>query len=490
MDVGGWFDQRVRCEVWRGDGGAGQRRKRAEWAGTYLCNRQRLSDGWGERTGPTRQMSSSRLMRIVQSKTALEKAWRVIRENAQTSTSDKVRAEVQKFAEDATKNINALSTKLSRKTFQFPKSSGIPIAKQNADGTKSKTKIRPIVLSPLPARIVQRTILDALSTVTDLQFFAENTYSFGGIRKKQDGLAAVPAAVEAVLKAIGNGATHVAFADIRAFFTMIPKPVVTKIVADATADPEFMVLFESAIRVELENMTELKEKAQSFPIEAIGVAQGNSLSLLLGNLLLHDFDVQMNSGDCTCIRYIDDFIILAPSAAAAKARMKRAIQILSDFNMTLSEEKSTRDPIAVTEKFDFLGIEFNNGLIRPSRKAILKLESNVKSRFEQSLKGMHNTKIGTPIPKQHSLIATLNRVDGIIRGWGRHYQFCNDVYLLQRIDEKIQSLIRQFLGAYRDIKNKRAANDAASLLGIDELKYQQRKPLDWPKKHQNVQASE
>ncbi|MBB2969771.1 reverse transcriptase domain-containing protein [Mesorhizobium sp. RMAD-H1] len=484
MDVGGRVNPRVRCEVRRGDGGAGQRRKRAEWAAAYLCNCQRLSDGWGERTGPSRHMpSASRLMRIVQSKTALERAWRVIQENAQTSTSDEVKAEVQQFSENATANINALSAKLSGRSFKFPKARGIPIAKQNPDGTKNKNKIRPIVLAPLPSRIVQRTILEALGTVAALQPYAENEYSFGGIRKKhKDGLAAVPAAVEAVLKAIGGGATHVAFADIRAFFTKIPKPVVTKIVADATADPEFMSLFEDAIRVELENMAELKEKVHDFPIEAIGVAQGNSLSPLLGNILLHDFDRQMNAGDCTCIRYIDDFIILAPSAAAAKAKMRLAVRLLSNFEMTLSEEKSTREPIAITDKFDFLGIEFNNGLLRPSQKAILKLESNVKARFNQSLQAMRGTKSGQQMPKRHSLIATLNRVDGIIRGWGKHYKFCNDNALFQRIDSRLQTSIRQFIGEYRNIRKRRDPSGAAGLLGIDELGRQRRQPLTWPSK--------
>lgn len=407
-------------------------------------------------------------MKHVQSKTALERAWRVIQENARTSTSDDVKADVQKFAENATANINAISAKLSRRTFKFPPARGIPIAKQNPDGTKNKTKFRPIVLAPLESRIVQRAILEALGTVPALLPFSENPYSFGGIRRKSEGLAAVPAAIEAVLKAIGSGATHLAFADIRAFFTKIPKVAVTAIIAEATTDPEFMALFSEAIRVELENMAELKEKAQAFPIEAIGVAQGNSLSPLLGNILLHEFDKAMNEGDCVCIRYIDDFIILAPSAAAAQARMKRAIRILAGFDMTLSDEKSTRRPIPISEKFDFLGIELNNGWLRPSHKALEKLEINVSSRFEESLRGMRHTKVGQQISKKHSLVATLNRVDGIIRGWGKHYQFCNDDALFSRIDLRMQALVRSFLGEYRSIRDRRDARDAASLLGLDD----------------------
>lgn len=419
-------------------------------------------------------------MKLVQSKATLHKAWRVIQENAQTSASLDVRAEVDEFAADPQKNINVLSGQLSAGSFRFPEAKGIPVAKKNADGSKS-AKIRPLVLAPLRSRIVQRAVLEALDTVPGLRPYFHNPNSFGGI-KKQNGLAAVPAAVQAVLTAIGNGATQVAFADIRAFFTKIPKPHVTDIIAKVTKDQPFVVLFEDAIRLELSNMAELKEKAQAFPIEAIGIAQGNSLSPLLGNILLHDFDRRMNEGDCVCVRYIDDFIILAPSAAAAKARMRLAVSILAEFGMTLSEEKSSTVPLRVSDKFDWLGIEFNNGFIRPSSKAISNLELNVQKRFKESAKGMRETKRGEAIPRKHSLVATLNRTDSIIRGWGKHYRFCNDDALFGRIDAKMAGLVVAFLGEYGDIKRRRDPMDAASLLGIEELARQQRRPLVWRSK--------
>lgn len=420
-------------------------------------------------------------MKIVQSRTTLHKAWRVIQENAQTSTSHEVRAEVDEFAADPVTNINVLSGQLSAGSFRFPAAKGIPVAKKNADGSKS-TKFRPLVLAPLRSRIVQRAILEALGTVPRLDPYFHNPNSFGGIKKREDGLAAVPAAVQAVLTAMGNGATHVAFADIRAFFTKIPKPHVTSIIAEVTEDRPFVALFEDAIRLELSNMADLKEKAQAFPIEAIGVAQGNSLSPLLGNILLHDFDRRMNEGDCVCVRYIDDFIILTPSAASAKARMNLATSLLAQFDMTLSEEKSTSKPLRVTDKFDWLGIEFNNGFIRPSSKAISKLELNLRKRFEESTKGMRETKRGDAIPRKHSLVATLNRTDSIIRGWGKHYWFCNDDALFGRVDAKIAELVAGFLGEYKDIRRRGDPKDAASLLGIDELARHKRRAMVWPKK--------
>ena len=87
-------------------------------------------------------------MKVVQSRTTLHKAWRVIQENAQTSTSPEVRAEVDEFAADPQKNINVLSGQLCAGSFRFPGAKGIPVAKKNGDGSKS-AKIRPLVLAPL-----------------------------------------------------------------------------------------------------------------------------------------------------------------------------------------------------------------------------------------------------------------------------------------------------------------------------------------------------
>ena len=194
---------------------------------------------------------------------------------------------------------------------------------------------------------------------------------------------------------------------IRAFFTRISKLAVRDIVSNAVRDDEFMLLFDAAIKVELANLADLRDKAKLFPIEDIGVAQGNSLSPLLGNILLRDFDKVMNEGDCRCIRYIDDFIILAPTKKAAATRIKKAIKILSDLGMELSPEKSSQEPCSIQASFEFLGIEFSNGLIRPSPKSHQRLISQVNAALQSSLTAFRAHRAGHVFPKSQSLISTL-----------------------------------------------------------------------------------
>ena len=357
---------------------------------------------------------SSALMKKVRGVRHLERAWRIIEENARSSKSEDVKKEIEAFRENASRNLKSLCTRLTRGTFKFPPAKGIPIAKTGKDGKKNKAKIRPIVLASVESRIVQRAILDVLLGIPDLQKYVLTPHSFGGIRKStEDELAAVPAAIKEVLNSIGRGHKFVASADISSFFTRIPKGDVTEIVAKAVNDELFMDLFREAIHVELSNMAELREKSGEFPIGDIGVAQGNSLSPLLGNIILFEFDRQMNAGDCRCIRYIDDFIILAPTRAAALARMKRSVLLLAIHKMELSKEKSSKEPQPINRSFEFLGIELSNGLIRPASKAQSKHLNSLKMVFEESTKSLREYRAGAEFKKTNSLVATLRRVDGI-----------------------------------------------------------------------------
>ncbi len=242
-----------------------------------------------------------------------------------------------------------------------------------------------------------------------------------------------------------------------------------------------MAFFEKAITTELSNMAELRSKASDFPIEEIGVAQGNSLSPLLGNIILGAFDAEMNSGDCTCLRYIDDFIILAPSAKAANARLRKATALLGALGMELSPEKSSKGAIPISDGFTFLGIQVMPGIIRPAAKAQQKFISSISTAFSDSQKAYLQISHGKSLRKSLSLISTLKRVEGVIDGWGKHYWFCNDVKLLSEIDKQIIEQVRRFLGAYRDVRMKLTPEQQMPMLGISSLAEQERYPFLYPK---------
>ncbi len=169
-------------------------------------------------------------------------------------------------------------------------------------------KPRPLVKSPIPNRIVQRAILEVLQSVLVLESYYKNSTSFGGIKGRKLG---VPGAVRAVYESIQSGvAKYYIRSDVDSFFTRIPRSVVLENIGLIIPDKKFKNILEKATHVELDNLAKLGLSASYFPSYEIGVAQGCCLSPLLGNILLEDFDRKLNGRDITCIRYIDDFLIL------------------------------------------------------------------------------------------------------------------------------------------------------------------------------------
>ena len=419
---------------------------------------------------------ASKLLTQVRSLRSLEAAWRNVRANGIASKSDAVQKEIQKFDEDPYRNLRSLKSRLGHGSFKFPPARGVPIPKPG------KKDIRPIVLADVETRIVQRAILDVLQGIEALQPFILNPHSFGGIRRQKDApLAAVPAAIKAVLDAIGDGGRYVVCVDVSAFFTRISKRTVSDIIGAAVADAEFMGLFRQAIHVELANLSRLREHADRFPTEDIGVAQGSALSPLLGNIILADFDKQMNEGDCHCIRYIDDFIVLGPSDSAVMARLRLAKRILGALGMTFALDKTSAHAIPVTSSFEFLGIELHNGLIRPAGKARAKFLAALRATFDQGRKALVGYRNGQPLLKAEALLGTLKRADGIIQGWGKHYRFCNDQRCFENLDIQLGQSIRDYLGFYAGERRGADADRAPAMLGVELLGALERSPFVWPK---------
>ncbi len=427
---------------------------------------------------------TSPLLRAVWKQDNIENAWRVIQENARMSQSEVVRKEIGDFAENSGARIRSLCHRLSHGKFEFGQARGIPIPKLDFRGRKTG-KFRPLVLASVEARIVQRAVLNVLLTIPAIKSYVETRHSFGGVRRtivenkgKRDNPTAVPAAIKEALNAIENGAQFYVTADIRSFFTRISKSHVLTTIRSAINDDQFVDFVAMAITTELSNMEALREKAADFPIQDIGVAQGNSLSPLLGNIILADFDQRMNEGDCRCIRYIDDFIILAPTAKAANARLRKATAILKTLDMELSPENSSAGAVCMKAGFIFLGVEVKPGIIRPSTTAQKRFLASVERTFTESKKALFAVQDGKAINRPHTFIGTLKKVEGIIDGWGKHYWFCNDAPLFREIDRKVDNLVRGFIGAYGSAWRKAQHR---SLLGLPALEEQDRSPFAYPR---------
>lgn len=405
----------------------------------------------------------------VKKRDALYSAWRKVYENGVISKSEETRNEIKKFGAIALVGIGQIQYQLSRDQFSFAPATGIPIRRLGK-------KDRPIVISPIPKRIVQRSILDVLQQNPAIKDYVTVPTSFGGIEKR-----GVPTAIKTAYEAIQNGASWYLRSDIEGFFTQIPRDKVLRIISKTISDQKFIELIDSAVTTELANLHELGKKAELFPIYDIGVAQGCCLSPLIGNLLLHDFDAKMNVGGITCLRYIEDFLILGADQRAVTKAFNKALHLLKEHNLQAYHPLKNKDKaeIGKTEKgFEFLGCDIHPGLIRPSKKSRKRLLVKIEDLFKDSMQLMSKPKQLSF--KRKSFIETLDDASNIIRGWGNQYSFCNDTSSFNSLDDKIDELIRNYAGHYKraiEALKPEHQKNRRRLLGVHLLCDSKRTPI-------------
>lgn len=416
-----------------------------------------------------------RLRKYVRKHGNLTKAWQAVSANSRYSTSPYVKDQAKGFAGDEQRRIASIGARIQHGTYRFSRSRGVAIAKAGKPG-----KIRPIVISKVEDRIVQRCALDALTSDVRIRAQAFQPFSFGGVPRNGAELAGVPAAIHQLIESVQNGSTHVMIADIEGFFTRISKSACLQMVRRYTDDAPYLELLEGAISVDLENARSLWRHKDQFPYGDIGVAQGNCLSPFLGNLLLSDFDQRMNEDDCRCIRYIDDIIIAAPSGKAASSRFRLAQRLLAEHNMSFASHKSSTVPTLVSQSFDYLGIQFSAAGLRPSKKSRDSILARCQEVAAQSLLQMRRANDLGGFDLQFSIPKTLNRISGMGKGWAHHYSFCDDFATLKSVDGRITEVYLSYVEKAQDIARLKRADVAAAILGYRGLEEVRFSPFSWP----------
>ena len=141
--------------------------------------------------------------------------------------------------------LRGLQEALRKGEFKFSLQRGVLQRRKGKDP-------RPIVVSPVTNRIVQRAILETLqsqapSTVRrlgDIPIALSTPTSVGGIPGK-----GASDAVRIISKAIREGATHYIRSDVKDFFTKVPTARLIESIRQQTGDDEFTDLIQDGLAV-------------------------------------------------------------------------------------------------------------------------------------------------------------------------------------------------------------------------------------------------
>lgn len=379
-------------------------------------------------------------------------AWQAIRRNAETSQQEKTKIAARKFGDDLPANLRAISDRLHA-GYSFAKAHGATPPKG-----KGKAGKRPIVVALLEDRIVQRAILDVLQDAKEIeavQRILMTPTSIGGIRGR-----GVDHAINLFKSCVEAGDKFIAGSDISGFFQRIPPAQVVAFLNESGVEPDFVQLVQRALTVELKNEDKLsKEDRAMFPTDEEGVAQGCPLSALAGNIVLAEFDKRMNQEQITCIRYIDDFLVVGRSLEAVQTAMNTAKGILAGLKMDIYDPVEAPNKAfigRIGEPHVFLGYELLPGTFPPSPVAREKLMSRITALIRQGQRSISKAVTDRPLTSLDKCYAqTLVAIDHAIQGWRGSFRSSKCPQVFRELDALIDRRLLDFRSFYLQKLTKR-----------------------------------
>ena len=390
-------------------------------------------------------------------------AWRHVKRSALYSTNNEIKGLAAEFEHRHQRYLKRFGRQLRESRFVFDPVEGIlkDRKKRQLEGKDP----RPITIASLKNRIVQRAILQVLqpreiqderdldstfNTIEDprlgkINQINHSRFGVGGLLRPFGG---VRPAINLIAAAINNGSSYYYRSDIKSFFTKIPTQRIVDFVREETKDQPLAEIFARGLEVHLKNEDELLSYASLFPSNGIGVAQGSSLSAFAGNVLLYEFDHELNQRPVTAVRYIDDLVIVASSESALREAIDFSKKRLKALGFSLYDPRPSFDKAAkgrCADAFNFLGCTIQPNRCVPSKQSIRTLVNDT-SKILSSSKAAINKFISKSagIDPSLSKSAVLQSIGKKIYGWQKSFSFCTEAQVFHDIDTDISKKILDY----------------------------------------------
>jgi len=212
-------------------------------------------------------------------------------------------------------------------------------------------------------RLLQQAILQVLTPIFDPDF---SESSFGFRPKRSAGQAATQ--VQAHIRA---GYRHCVDMDLSKFFDRVQHDVLMARVARKVHDKRLLRLIGRYLRAGVMVDAQLQPSIE-------GTMQGGPLSPILANILLDDFDKELERRGLPFVRYADDFLVFTKTREAAGRVFGSVGRYLTrKLKLVVNRQKSG---IRSTNGVEFLGFQFvgYGGQIRVSPKNLRKFKDRVR----------------------------------------------------------------------------------------------------------------
>ena len=260
---------------------------------------------------------------------------------------------------------------------------------QRIEIAKNATETRPIAISSVRDKIVQKCLASALTPHFD-KTFSDKSY---GYRPGKGTLRAI----HRVRDYLRRGYSHAYKSDIDDFFETIPHAKLLALLGEKIADRRVVDL----IGLFLQNGA---FRGFDYLDHAEGIHQGDALSPLLSNLYLDRMDKWLESRNVAFVRFADDFVLLFKKRKTLESAVASLKAFLQSLGLRLEEAKSYAAK-AEREGFAFLGCRFHDDHILIDND---RLQKKVAKLYEMAKKPW-------PLPRY------LDEVDAFVEGLERYY---------------------------------------------------------------------
>ena len=336
----------------------------------------------------------------------LEQAFYAVKRNRGSYGVDNIT--IKEYEINLEHNLRVLQQSLKNKSYRTKPVRRVYIPK--SDGTK-----RPLGIPTVEDRIVQAAVKRKLEPIFEKKFLP-CSYGFRPERSAH-------MAIEKIRKDLMDGYTYVIDADIKTYFDSIPHEKLIAMVKEEVVDGSVLALIEQFLKSGVLERGIYHESDNGSP-------QGGVISPLLANIYLHPLDEMMTQRGHRITRYADDFVICCKSRKGAERVLESVKRLLeSELGLVVHPEK-TKIVDNLSEPLTLLSYTFKVELFNsPSQKSIRKY----KERLKDITKRNQTINIELLIKE---------RLNSIIRGWGRYFGLGFSKTIFTKLDSWIRRRLR------------------------------------------------
>lgn len=298
--------------------------------------------------------------------------------------------------------------------------------------------VRKLGIPTVMDRVIQQAIYQEI-VYTFEATFSDNSYGFRLGRRAQ----------QAVLKAqtyIQEGCEWVVDIDLEKFFDRVNHDMLMARVARKVKDKKLLLLIRRYLQAGVmeDGLVQITEE---------GTPQGGPLSPLLSNIMLDDFDKELEKRGLRFARYADDCNIYVKTEIAGQRVMKSVVKYLTTkLKLKVNEQKSA---VARPWERKFLGFTFG----KDKELGKIKIHESRVKRLKDKIKGLAKKMRGQNVSESIRKV-----IMPITRGWANYFGIAEVQWPFKNLDGWIRRKIRAIF--WRQWKKPRTRCKKLMALGL------------------------